>query len=91
MLNNFTSMPMCIQDLKLGVAKKGPPEKKISDFQKNLRLWSLGPPEPISKEFLSPAWKSKSLANFENLTFYNNFFSYYSNFSLKAVLGKHFL
>ena len=75
----------------LGVAKKGPPEKKTPDFQKNLGLWSLGLPEPISKEFLSPAWKTESLANFENLTFYNNFFSYYSNFSLKAVLGKHFL
>ena len=39
---------------------------KASEFKTKDTTWSLGPPKPISKEFLSLAWNTKFLANFEN-------------------------
>ena len=39
---------------------------KASEFKTKHTTWSLGPPKPISKEFLSLAWSTKFLANFEN-------------------------
>ena len=44
-----------------GTLEKNSTEPKTKDT-----TWSLGPPKPISKEYLFPGWNTKSLADFEN-------------------------
>ena len=53
----------------LGEVIKDPLKKKTSDLQTKNWGWSLRSTESISREFLSPGWKTKILDVFENVTF----------------------
>ena len=64
------ALSLCTFDLYwLGEVIKDPLKKKTSDLQTKNWGWSLRSTESISREFLSPGWKTKVLDVFENVTF----------------------
>ena len=60
-----TAETICGTGFRLGVVIKGSMKKKSSDLQTKNWGWYLGPPEPISKEFLSSACNTKILDHFK--------------------------